>query len=118
MPFKIVVWRADKLAQFGIELHHMPVGVDDSVVRHRSSRSLFRRRPESRFCFALAAQVMKMDAGFRRHDKTSLLTRDFKHIKNRRYVVLVFSVNNSSTLKFRPSMPCCPANLIKFSTSL
>ena len=34
MPFEIVIRRADKLTQFGIKLHHMPVGVDDSVISH------------------------------------------------------------------------------------
>src|SRR5262245_7060638 len=34
VPFEVFIGRADKLAEFAVELHHMSVGVDNSILSH------------------------------------------------------------------------------------
>src|SRR5262244_1361391 len=34
VPFKILVWRSDELTKLFVQLHHMAVGIDNSIIRH------------------------------------------------------------------------------------
>jgi hypothetical protein len=34
VPLEVVVWRSDELAKLFVQLHHMAVGVDDSIISH------------------------------------------------------------------------------------
>ena len=62
----------------------MPVGVDDSVISHNLLPFVIPAQAGIQV-FGLAAHVMKMDAGLRRHDKSlGLKATDLEHAENRR----------------------------------